>query len=140
MSENIKSPGNSMSCLGKKLTCPHGNRVSEGKGKSEFQFSFMVSQLSILNLNRLDKANGEIEFLKVAREKAEDDIARFRNELSSLTEARNKHVMEQERQNSEMHMLQNDIKVRILCLQFSLNPLKFSFKRETDKKMTRAKS
>ena len=134
MSENIKSPGNSMSCLGKKLTCPHGNRVSEGKGKSEFQFSFMVSQLSILNLNRLDKANGEIEFLKVAREKAEDDIARFRNELSSLTEARNKHVMEQERQNSEMHMLQNDIKVRILCLQFSLNPLKFSLKRETDTK------
>ena len=84
-----------------------------------------------MNFNRLDKANGEIEFLKVAREKAEDDIARFRNELSSLTEARNKHVLEQERQNSEMHMLQNDIKVRILCLQFSLNPLEFSLKRET---------
>ena len=91
-------------------------------------------KLSILNFNRLDKANGEIEFLKVAREKAEDDIARFRNELSSLTEARNKHVMEQERQNSEMHMLQNDIKVRILCLQFPFNPLKFSLKRETDTK------
>ena len=140
MSENIKSPGNSMSCLGKKLTCPLGNIVFEGRGKSEFQFSFMVSQLSILNLNRLDKANGEIEFLKVAREKAEDDIARFRNELSSLTEARNKHVMEQERQNSEMHMLQNDIKVRILCLQFSLNSLRFAFTREIDTKTSRAES
>ena len=133
MSENIKSPGNSMSCLGKKLTCPHGNIVFEGKESLNFNFHSWF-QLSILNFNRLDKANGEIEFLKVAREKAEDDIARFRNELSSLTEARNKHVMEQERQNSEMHMLQNDIKVRILCLQFSLSPLKFSLKRETDTK------
>merc|ERR1712223_1165177 len=58
---------------------------------------------------RLDKANGEIEFLKAAREKAEDDIARFRNELEKVSEARNKHVMEQERHNNEMHVLKNEI-------------------------------
>ena len=103
--------------------------------KESLNFNFHSwFQLSILNLNRLDKANGEVEFLKVAREKAEDDIARFRNELASLTEARHTHVMEQERQNSEMQMLQNDIKVRILCFKFSLNPLKFSLTGETDKK------
>ena len=31
-------------------------------------------------------------------------------------------------------------KVRILCFKFSLNPLRFSFTRETDTKMSRAKS
>ena len=30
-------------------------------------------------------------------------------------------------------------KVRILCFEFSLNPLRFSLARETDAKMTRAK-
>ena len=32
-----------------------------------------------------------------------------------------------------------ETKVRILCLKFSLNPLRFSLMRETDTKMTRAK-
>ena len=91
-----------------------------------------------MNSNRLDKANGEIEFLKVAREKAEDDIARFRNELSSLTEARNKHAIEQERQNNEMHMLQNDIKVRILCFKFSLIPHQKFLMREINTKCVKS--
>ena len=33
-----------------------------------------------------------------------------------------------------------ELKVRILCFRFSLNPLRFSFTRETDTKLTRAKS
>ena len=33
-----------------------------------------------------------------------------------------------------------ELKVRILCFRFSLNPLRFSLTRETDTKLTRAKS